>query len=75
MIISSSFVEFHNLSLSLMPIQNFSAAFSASFEFQKFHSQNMKLMAKDKKNQYRSYLTTNTFHHSLSKRANFHTFK
>jgi hypothetical protein len=60
MTISSSFVEFQNFSLLLMPIKNFSAAFSASFEFQKFCSHNMKAMSKNK-NQYGSYLTTSLF--------------
>jgi hypothetical protein len=47
--ILSKSVEFHNFTLSLLPIQNFSAAFSASFEFQKFQSQNMKAITKEKK--------------------------
>jgi hypothetical protein len=48
-IISSNFAEFCNLSLPLMPIQNFSATFQSLSKFWKFQSHNTKVMSRDKK--------------------------
>ncbi len=46
--ISSTFIEFCNLSVLLLPIQNFRGIL-VSFKFQKFQSRNTKVVANNKK--------------------------
>jgi hypothetical protein len=60
-IILTSFVEFHSFSLSLMPIQKFSAAFWFLLNFGNVSLVIQKVMAKDKKVNIEFFISNTIF--------------